>query len=300
LGIGIVSGLIIFLILGIAIGLFMGTGLELRMGFVGGLIGGLVCGLGGGFVMALTSRIEREIRPAEVVVWSWHRLVQVRYFKRRLLVGITSGMAFGLLIGIAAVGLGSSNLDTLRVFLDVLVPPLVVVTIVMLAGGLTSGVSATVRNERDLTLPNQGMRQSVRNSIRIGIMGGLVGGGISIGAFFLVIRLSGTILTAGSVNELCFFLLCGALGGTLSGLIVGLANGGIAFIQHLVLRILLWRSHLIPWNYPHFLDHAAEHILLSKVGGGYMFVHSLLLGYFVSRGAVVAADATAQIQQEKF
>jgi hypothetical protein len=128
-------------------------------------------------------------------------------------------------------------------------------------------------------------------------MSGLVGGSISIGAFFLFIRLSNIIFSAGPVNKLCFFLLCGAIGGTLSGLIVGLPNGGIAFIQHMVLRILLWRSHLIPWNYPHFLDHAAEHILLSKVGGGYMFVHSLLLGHFVSRGAVVAADGTAQFHQ---
>ena len=169
----------------------------------------------------------------------------------------------------------------------------------MLAGGLTSGVSTTLQNEHDLTLPNQGMRRSVRNSIRIGVMSSFVGGSISIGAFFLLITLSSTTLSGGSVNKLCFFLLCGAIGGTLSGLIAGLPNGGIASIQHLVLRVLLWRSQLIPWNYPHFLDHAAEHILLSKVGGGYMFVHSLLLGHFVSRGAAVAADGTAQIQQDR-
>ncbi len=278
LGIGIVSGLIISLILGIAIGLFMGTGLGPRMGFVGGVIGGLVCGFGDGLIIALTSQIEREIRPAEVIVWSWRRLVQVRHFKRRLLVGISSGLTFGLLIGWATVGLGSSGVDVRGTLAGILI----VVTIVMLTNGLTSGVSTALRNERDLTLPNQGMRQSVRNSIRIGIMSGLVGGSISIGAFFLVLSLSRTTFPAGPVNELYFFLLCGAIGGTLSGLIVGLSNGGIAFIQHLALRILLWRSHLIPWNYSRFLDYAAEHTLLSKVGGGYIFVHRLFLEYFVS------------------
>jgi hypothetical protein len=35
-------------------------------------------------------------------------------------------------------------------------------------------------------------------------------------------------------------------------------------------------------NYPPFLDYAAERILLRKAGGGYIFVHRLLLEYFAS------------------
>jgi hypothetical protein len=31
-----------------------------------------------------------------------------------------------------------------------------------------------------------------------------------------------------------------------------------------------------------FLDHAAERILLRKVGGGYIFVHRMLLEYFAN------------------
>jgi hypothetical protein len=33
----------------------------------------------------------------------------------------------------------------------------------------------------------------------------------------------------------------------------------------------------MPWNYPRFLDYAAERILLRKVEGGYIFIHRLLL-----------------------
>ena len=40
----------------------------------------------------------------------------------------------------------------------------------------------------------------------------------------------------------------------------------------------------MPWNYPRFLDYAAERILLRKVGGGYIFTHRLLLEYFVTDG----------------
>ena len=58
--------------------------------------------------------------------------------------------------------------------------------------------------------------------------------------------------------------------------------GGRACIQHLVLRIMLWRNGSAPLNYVRFLDCAAERIFLRKVGGGYIFVHRLLLEYFAS------------------
>ena len=59
-------------------------------------------------------------------------------------------------------------------------------------------------------------------------------------------------------------------------------TGGRACIQHLVLRIMLWRNGSAPLHYVRFLDYAAGHIFLRKVGGGYIFVHRLLLEYFAS------------------
>ncbi len=298
LGIGIVSALILFLTVGIAIGLFIATGLGPGRGLISGLLGGGVSGLAGGLVMAVTNRVETEIQPAEIVVWSWRKLVQVRSFKKKLLVGISSGMVLGLLMSLAYTA-GSSGASVRLLFLVILAITLVVVAIVVLATGLTNGVSSLLQNERDLALPNQGMRRSVRNSIRIGIFGGVVGGSISMGAFSLILTLAHAKFTAGLVNELCFLLLCGALGGTISGLIVGLPNGGIACIHHMTLRVLLWRAHLIPWNYSHFLDYAAEHILLRKIGGGYMFIHRLLLDYFASREAVSLPDTAEHMHPGK-
>ncbi len=251
------------------------------MEIVSGLISGVVSGLASGLVIALTSRIETEIRPAEVVVWSWRRLVQVRSLKKKLIVGISSGLTLALLMGLALVET-SPSLSARLLFLIVLAIALIIVAIIVLAGGLTSGVSSKLQNERDLTLPNQGMRRSLRNSIRIGLIGASVGGSISIMAFSLILKLLGAIFTAGLVGQISFLLLCGSLGGTITGLIVGLPNGGIAYIQHISLQLLLWRSNLIPWNYPRFLNHAAEHLLLRKVGGGYIFLHRLLLDYFAS------------------
>jgi len=39
---------------------------------------------------------------------------------------------------------------------------------------------------------------------------------------------------------------------------------------------------LTPLNYANFLDYATQSILLQKLGGGYIFIHRLLLEYFAS------------------
>jgi hypothetical protein len=40
----------------------------------------------------------------------------------------------------------------------------------------------------------------------------------------------------------------------------------------------------IPWNYARFLDYATERLFLQKVGGGYIFVHRMLLEHFAGMG----------------
>ena len=70
-----------------------------------------------------------------------------------------------------------------------------------------------------------------------------------------------------------------------TGLAFGFAaGGGEAVIKHVLLRVILTVQGLIPWNYSKFLDYATASIFLQKVGGGYLFVHRLLLDHFVSLG----------------
>jgi hypothetical protein len=96
---------------------------------------------------------------------------------------------------------------------------------------------------------------------------------------------------SGMVNvDLVYSLLTGLLVGLIFGLIFGLLFGGAAFIKHFVLRWFLWRGGSMPWNYPRFLDNAADLILLRKVGGGYIFVHRLLLEYFASLDMTLTPD----------
>ncbi len=55
---------------------------------------------------------------------------------------------------------------------------------------------------------------------------------------------------------------------------------GKTCIQHFTLRLILYRDGYIPWNYARFLDYASNRIFLQKVGGGYIFIHRLLLEHF--------------------
>jgi hypothetical protein len=92
------------------------------------------------------------------------------------------------------------------------------------------------------------------------------------------------------LGGLLFGIVSGALGGLRTGtaagvgfgLVIGLLNGGHAWIQHLVLRAVLWCNDFAPWNYLRFLDSADKSMLLRKVGGGYMFEHTMVQEYLAS------------------
>ena len=74
--------------------------------------------------------------------------------------------------------------------------------------------------------------------------------------------------------------LFGGCLGLISGMVVGLNRGGSAAIKHYALRLILWPNGYTPFKFIKFLDHCAKLILLKKVGGGYIFIHRMLLEYF--------------------
>ncbi len=65
------------------------------------------------------------------------------------------------------------------------------------------------------------------------------------------------------------------------GLIFWLISGGIACIQHFSLRLVLYFSGYIPWDYTKFLNYATDRTLLQRIGGSYVFIHSLLQEHLV-------------------
>jgi ATP-dependent Clp protease adapter protein ClpS/energy-coupling factor transporter ATP-binding protein EcfA2 len=140
--------------------------------------------------------------------------------------------------------------------------------VVGLSGALISGIIGSA--VETTMVPNQGIWQSLKNAITFGMMGAglcLIGGA---GLASAVLRpdlyvLSLSTFTAGIV-----------------GLFLGFSKGGTACIQHLILRLILFKNGTAPWNLARFLDWAAERTFLQKVGGGYIFTHRLLQEHFAA------------------
>lgn len=65
------------------------------------------------------------------------------------------------------------------------------------------------------------------------------------------------------------------------------------------LRFALWLMGSVPRNYARFLDFAASRILLRKAGGGYIFIHRMLLDYFASQGKETAKNEGIIEAEEK-
>jgi len=127
--------------------------------------------------------------------------------------------------------------------------------------------------------PNEGIRRSAHSFMIAALLIGLVAG-LSAGLVY-GLGFGGKIIY-GMVGGMTFRLAIGLVFRLDSRRKRGLPGGGAAFIQHYVLRLVLALNNHAPLNYVHFLDHAAERILLRKVGGGYIFVHRMLLEYFAS------------------
>jgi hypothetical protein len=52
--------------------------------------------------------------------------------------------------------------------------------------------------------------------------------------------------------------------------------------QHYILRVMLWRNGFAPLRYVPFLNYAADLLFLRKIGGGYMFIHRMVLEHFAA------------------
>lgn len=120
------------------------------------------------------------------------------------------------------------------------------------------------------TQPNQAIRQSALNVFRFTLVWFLVCVILGLASFVFGLYIGIFI----SILALAAFFI--------GQMIIRLNLGGIPVAQHIVLREMLRRNGVIPGNYADFLDHASERILMRKVGGGYIFMHRLLLEYFAS------------------
>ncbi|MGD1804031.1 AAA-like domain-containing protein [Dapis sp. BLCC M126] len=172
-----------------------------------------------------------------------------KYTINRVIIGITGGIISGLLFMILSGAIFKHN------FYITMVRGAIFGLSLGIILGIVRGMTGPGIEE--VTIPNQGILLSTKNSLIFGLIAAIL---MSLAAKFLDL----------------YFIVWGQYG-LLFGLAVG---GGEACVKHFILRVILYFNGYIPWNYARFLDYATQLIFLQKVGGGYIFIHRLLLEHF--------------------
>ncbi len=239
------------LLLGGLTGLSIASAPDLKSRIAVGLLFLLLGGLSGGILSWLLPGEQTGVQPTDRLTWTWKGLLSQRHLRSALqITGIT-----GLLSSIICWLVGAPLL------LGLVVGPVFGLCYWFLLGFFRGTVRTTI-DDQQRSVPNQGIHDSALNALWYGLVVAILSG------------LGGWQLSPSWRSGLII--------GLSVGLLAGLFNGGLACLRHAILRIVLWRRGVIPWNYPHFLDEMAERILLRKVGGGYIFVHQLLLDYLAT------------------
>lgn len=292
--VGAISGLIIWpaaSLFSVIIRLwFLQQTVQLLAIVIFGLLFGMVSGIAFGFVFG--RRIFRvtafdAVQTVERLSWSWSGAMKnaVGGMVGGLLGGLVLGVPIGLLVGPLITPLIESDNVGFTTLLAICLCSAsssgLGATVLSMISGLIGGLRGNAISHKMHF--NQGIRQSTRNALIAGtlfwLMGWLLFVAIQIGLFALLndrfLRISLNL------QIVLFFLLTGAFAGLSVGLIGALSYGGLAVIQHYALRfgVSLTQPHL-PFNLARFLDYCADRIFLQKIGGGYIFIHRLLLEYF--------------------
>jgi hypothetical protein len=150
-----------------------------------------------------------------------------------------------------------------------------------LAVGLSLGLMFGPETPLCETVPAPG--QGIEMSRRHGLAAGVVSGSLAVLVFGVVDGASVARMLGPSVG-VTTSVATGLVDGLSIGVIVGagvsLRRGLGAYLRHVLLRGLLARAGSAPRDYVGFLEHASNLILLRRRGGGYEFVHRLLLDHF--------------------
>jgi len=193
-----------------------------------------------------------EIKTFETLTWPWKKS------KKELLDGLVKGLVWGLALCPFAI------LWCVRICRDGATQENIIASIILgLVLGLIIGIINAVKGTEieAKTIPNQGIRNSAVNAVAITVISWIVLGVMVLNFFPGGLRSNTSIITWGLILGLLF-------------------GGGMAVIQHYGLRFFLWLRNYVPFSLVHLLDYASERIFLQKVGGGYIFIHRMLLEHF--------------------
>jgi hypothetical protein len=263
----VVVGVTITLSSSLYVGLLKGLSfgiIWLILGSIFGLPAAMIFGIRGS-----RQSPENDIQTVEALRWS----------RQKALAGGLTGLLVGMLVSsfstvIVTVTPTPATLEIGSSALVLLCLPYLVSF--GLAGAILTGLRREILETK--SSPNQGILLSIRNTIFGGLIFGLGVIGLISGLGALLVA---NAIRANTINYGLEFLLNTGL---ILGLMGALWYGGLDVIQHYLLRLILLIQGHTPANYARFLDYAVDRIFLQKVGGGYRFIHRLLLEHFAEMG----------------
>ncbi|GAB4446267.1 MAG: hypothetical protein OHK0015_49350 [Chloroflexi bacterium OHK40] len=289
--VGLMGGILVTLLSTTVLAICFGA----DFGLIYGPLYGLCFGVSGALKLGLDQRAA-QIESAERLVWSWSHFRQalreaLRWFPQAALVfGTLMALVFyirlrGILLGALIFGAGGAVLFGLSVAL-----------FFGIAGALVPIQQVGVH-----AVPGEGIKRAARNMWLIGLPAGLVlgiGGGLLFGGVgdlaFLILGwlqaqtgvpiISDGRGPAGSMPwlETRAGVALVAIGGLI---LTTLRYGGDTVGKHLALRWVLALGDKLPWRVERFLDECEERVLMRRIGGGYAFIHRLILEHFANSTA---------------
>lgn len=227
-----------------------------------------------------------DIQCVETLTWSWRA-------------GLKTGCAPFLILGLV-LGLGIGAIVERQPQSSRMATLVLGAIYGMVCGsipGLLFGTIAALRTgvQEMKTVPNQGIRLSMRCAIYGGLVVGLIFTLIAwfmaffyrlalVHREFIIARLKKVEISPPSALDVLWAgLVDGLVLGLAVALIAGTWFGGLDVILHYFLRLLLYMKGRTPLNFVSFLDYAAKDLnFLQKVGGGYIFIHRMLLEHFAA------------------
>jgi transcriptional regulator with XRE-family HTH domain len=273
-------------------------------------LAGLVAG-GAAGVLAATFTYERHIAPTSRLGWSWTTFrrnlpgvlaavlgaLPVSLLLDRVLAGVVAHLAYGVLLVVlfavftrpwmrgvltarwapAAAVVALAGLVAAALLSGQPTETMLYQVAARLAVGMSLGLMFGPRTPLLETVPAPG--QGIAMSRRHGVNAGLLSAAAAAVLFGVVSGVS-VALMASIPAGLAVGALDGLSIGAIVGAGVGLRRGVGAYLRHRLLRSLLAAAGSAPRDYVAFLEHATGLILLRRRGGGYEFVHRLLLDHF--------------------
>ena len=221
---------------GLTSGLLIGLIYGVSIGWIGAGIGGVTYGL----ILGCT----QEIYAIGSLKFS------IEHAKNWLLPSVLEGLWWGVIYGLI-----DALICGLLWGIEGFVSGLIESVIWGLIEGVIWGIS--VPEFKQITVSNQGIKDSAKSAVTFTLIGGVAW--LLLDA--LVLKVTNEPLELNS-------LLVDSIG---CGLFFGIYIGGLACLQHFVLRLILWGKGFIPWNYAEFLDYATSLEFLERDDERYRF-----------------------------